>query len=77
LIGLAPSLSIKQWRPGTSLDIFKKWAGDERNMVIMPGYCVAGTVGAKVLAGQKQVRSLVHQKFNLLNISPQSYAISF
>jgi len=43
----------------------------------MPGYCVAGTVGAKVLAGQKQVRSLVHQKFNLLNISPQSYAISF
>lgn len=41
---------------GMSLDVFKKWAGDERNMVILPGYCVAGTVGAKVLAGQKIVR---------------------
>jgi Cft2 family RNA processing exonuclease len=40
---------------GMSLDVFKKWAGDERNMVILPGYCVAGTVGAKVLAGQKVV----------------------
>jgi integrator complex subunit 11 len=40
---------------GMSLDVFKKWAGDEKNMVILPGYCVAGTVGAKVLAGQKIV----------------------
>ena len=24
-------------------------------MVILPGYCVAGTVGAKVLAGQKTI----------------------
>jgi len=40
---------------GTSLEVFKKWAPSEDNMVIMPGYCVAGTVGAKVLAGQKQV----------------------
>jgi len=47
--------TVRKSRAGTSLDVFKKWAGDERNMVIMPGYCVAGTVGAKVLAGQKQV----------------------
>ncbi|KAJ2515743.1 Integrator complex subunit 11 [Coemansia sp. RSA 1939] len=40
---------------GTSLEVFRKWAPDERNMLIMPGYCVAGTVGAKVLSGMKVV----------------------
>jgi integrator complex subunit 11 len=40
---------------GTSLEAFKKWCGDSKNMVIMPGYCVPGTVGAKVLAGSKQI----------------------
>eukprot|EP00012_Vannella_robusta_P000678 CAMPEP_0206188106 /NCGR_PEP_ID=MMETSP0166-20121206/3389_1 /ASSEMBLY_ACC=CAM_ASM_000260 /TAXON_ID=95228 /ORGANISM="Vannella robusta, Strain DIVA3 518/3/11/1/6" /LENGTH=417 /DNA_ID=CAMNT_0053603795 /DNA_START=450 /DNA_END=1700 /DNA_ORIENTATION=- len=39
---------------GTSLEVFKKWAGSERNMVIMPGYCVVGTVGNKLLAGKKR-----------------------
>lgn len=40
---------------GTSLELFKKWCSDPKNMLIVPGYCVAGTVGAKVLAGQRQV----------------------
>lgn len=40
---------------GTSLDVFRKWCSEPRNMVIIPGYCVAGTVGAKVLAGQKTI----------------------
>lgn len=40
---------------GTSLELFKKWCSDPRNMLIIPGYCVAGTVGAKVLAGQKTI----------------------
>lgn len=40
---------------GLSLKIFKKWAPDERNMIIMPGYCVAGTVGHKVINGAKRV----------------------
>ncbi|PVU88386.1 hypothetical protein BB561_005890 [Smittium simulii] len=40
---------------GMSLEIFKKWAPDPKNMLIIPGYCVAGTVGAKVLAGYKVV----------------------
>lgn len=42
---------------GTSVEVFKHWCGSEKNMVLLPGYCVAGTVGHKVLAGQKQVRS--------------------
>lgn len=69
---------------GLSLQIFKKWAPDEKNMVsswpdyflaliivmpavswasallwfsqvVIPGYCVAGTVGHKVLSGQKKI----------------------
>ena len=40
---------------GQSLHVFTKWAGDERNLLIIPGYCVAGTVGAKVLAGHKMI----------------------
>ncbi|KAI2649521.1 Integrator complex subunit 11 [Labeo rohita] len=40
---------------GQSLQIFKKWAGNEKNMVIMPGYCVQGTVGHKILNGQKKL----------------------
>ncbi|KAH3817295.1 hypothetical protein DPMN_118828 [Dreissena polymorpha] len=40
---------------GLSLQVFKKWAPSEQNMVIMPGYCVAGTVGHKVLNGAKKI----------------------
>eukprot|EP00041_Stephanoeca_diplocostata_P036743 m.1352848 g.1352848 ORF g.1352848 m.1352848 type:complete len:511 (-) comp24927_c0_seq10:98-1630(-) len=40
---------------GLSLFVFKKWAPDPKNMVILPGYCVAGTVGSKVLAGHKSI----------------------
>uniref|UniRef100_A0A915HRK4 Integrator complex subunit 11 n=1 Tax=Romanomermis culicivorax TaxID=13658 RepID=A0A915HRK4_ROMCU len=40
---------------GTSLQIFKKWAPNEKNMVIMPGYCVAGTCGAKIISGAKRL----------------------
>lgn len=34
---------------GMSLEIFKMWAPNPNNLVILPGYCVAGTVGNKVL----------------------------
>ncbi|KAL4221575.1 Integrator complex subunit 11 [Mactra antiquata] len=40
---------------GLSLQVFKKWAPFEQNMVIMPGYCVAGTVGHKILNGAKRL----------------------
>lgn len=40
---------------GLSLQIFKKWAPSAQNMVIMPGYCVAGTVGSKILSGAKRI----------------------
>ncbi|KAM7537385.1 hypothetical protein Aperf_G00000078984 [Anoplocephala perfoliata] len=40
---------------GQSLAIFRKWAPDPKNMVIIPGFCVSGTVGYKVLNGVKQL----------------------
>ncbi|KAJ9049124.1 hypothetical protein DSO57_1027909 [Entomophthora muscae] len=36
---------------GASLDILKRLAPDPKNMVLMPGFCEANTIGAKVLAG--------------------------
>ncbi|XP_075584806.1 integrator complex subunit 11 [Dermatophagoides farinae] len=40
---------------GLSLQLFRKWAPDPNNMVIMPGYCVAGTVGYRLLNGAKKI----------------------
>lgn len=38
-----------------SLEMFKKWCDDDKNLLIIPGFCVSGTVGAKILAGQRRV----------------------
>lgn len=38
---------------GSSLQVFKEWCGSEDNCIIIPGYCVAGTVGNKLLSGVK------------------------
>lgn len=35
---------------GQSLEVFRAWAPDPRNLIILPGYCVSGTVGAKLMA---------------------------
>ncbi|KAJ1962933.1 Integrator complex subunit 11 [Dispira parvispora] len=59
---------------GTSLEVFKKWCHDRKNMVIMPGYCVAGTVGAKVLAGQKVIEI---DSFNTIHVQLQVKNLSF
>lgn len=59
---------------GTSLEVFKRWAPDPKNMVIMPGYCVAGTVGAKVLLGQKVIEV---DKFTKIQVNLQVRNLSF
>ncbi|CAO3692339.1 unnamed protein product [Rhizopus stolonifer] len=59
---------------GISLEVFKHWAPDPKNMIIMPGYCVAGTVGAKVLQGQKVIDL---DKFNKLEVNLQVRNLSF
>lgn len=40
---------------GVSLSVFKKWCSDEKNLIIIPGYCVSGTVGEKILNGARSV----------------------
>src|SRR5690606_10421866 len=40
---------------GMSLEVFKKWCGSELNTCILPGFCVAGTVGHKVLSKNKRI----------------------
>ncbi|GJJ75832.1 integrator complex subunit 11 [Entomortierella parvispora] len=59
---------------GTSLELFKKWAPDPKNMVIMPGYCVAGTVGSKVLAGEKRIQI---DSFTSVDVNLQVKNLSF
>lgn len=59
---------------GTSLQVFQKWAPDPKNMVIMPGYCVAGTVGAKVLLGLKVIEV---DKFTKFEVNLQVRNLSF
>ncbi|KAK2521701.1 Cpsf3l [Columba guinea] len=53
---------------GQSLQIFRKWAGNEKNMVIMPGYCVQGTVGHKILSGQRKLEMEGRQIVSFINI---------
>ena len=41
---------------GLSLTIFRRWCREERNLKIMPGYCVAGTICYQILNGQRSLR---------------------
>ncbi|XP_021753918.1 cleavage and polyadenylation specificity factor subunit 3-II-like isoform X1 [Chenopodium quinoa] len=61
---------------GFSLDVFKEWATSENNLVTLPGKCVSGTIGHKVLMSkiptkiyldsntQIDVRCEIHQLAN-------------
>ncbi|XP_028921443.1 integrator complex subunit 11 isoform X2 [Ornithorhynchus anatinus] len=59
---------------GQSLQIFRKWAGNEKNMAIMPGYCVQGTVGHKILSGQRKLEMEGRQ---ILEVKMQVEYMSF
>lgn len=63
---------------GLSLQIFKKWAPNENNMVIMPGFCVQGTIGHKVLSGAKTIefenRQIVDVKMSVEYMSFSAHA---
>lgn len=65
---------------GLSLQIFKKWAPSAQNIVIMPGYCVAGTVGAKILSGARRIefenKQVVEVNMKVENMSFSAHADS-
>ncbi len=63
---------------GTSLAVFRRWCSDARNLVVIPGYCVPGTVGAQVLAGQRQVTIRERDKKDeLVDVCMQVSLLSF
>lgn len=66
---------------GFSLEVFKQWAPYEENLVTLPGYCVAGTIGHRLMSGKPtkidldentviDVRCQIHQ----LSFSPHTDA---
>ncbi|VDP92028.1 unnamed protein product [Echinostoma caproni] len=62
---------------GQSLHIFRKWASDERNMVVIPGYCVAGTIGYKILNGVRRLefdRQMLDVKMRVEYLSFSAHA---
>ena len=63
---------------GMSLQIFKKWCTNENNVIIMPGYCVAGTVGWKILNGQRKLefenKQIVEVKMSVQYMSFSAHA---
>ena len=64
---------------GLSLQTFKEWAGSEKNAVIIPGYCMPGTVGNKILCGEKKITiddKVVEVKMQVYNMSFSAHADS-
>ncbi|KAM0688555.1 Integrator complex subunit 11 [Conglomerata obtusa] len=59
---------------GQSLSLFLKICHDENNMIIIPGYCVRGTVGHDVLNGAKTV--IVYNKSYDVNLKVKNLAFS-
>ncbi|KAI3951674.1 hypothetical protein MKW92_015825 [Papaver armeniacum] len=66
---------------GFSLEVFKLWAPSEKNLITLPGYCVAGTVGHKLMSGKpgkifvdKETQIDVKCQIHQLSFSPHTDA---
>ena len=64
---------------GLSLAIFEEWCTSEQNTIIMPGYCVSGTVGHKILNGTRKIefkkgKPLVEVKMSVQYMSFSAHA---
>jgi len=64
---------------GQSLAVFKQWCTDERNTLIIPGYCSSGTVGNSLLKGLREIdvdNKIVAVKCEIYNMSFSAHADS-
>lgn len=62
---------------GTSMQVFKEWCGNPKNTIIIPGYCVAGTLGNKLLNGFRSLeidKKLYEVNMRVENISFSAHA---
>nr|APA20178.1 cleavage and polyadenylation specificity factor 73 kDa subunit II [Populus tomentosa] len=60
---------------GFSLEVFKQWAPCEMNLITLPGYCVAGTVGHKLMSGKPTKINL--DKDTQIDVRCQIHQLSF
>lgn len=60
---------------GFSLQVFKQWAPSEMNLVTLPGYCVAGTIGHKLMSGKPTKIDL--DKDNQIDVRCKIHQLSF
>ncbi len=59
------------------MQVFKEWCTDEKNLLIIPGYCVPGTLGNKLLSGVKSLTidgKLYDIKMKIRNMSFSAHA---
>ena len=50
---------------GISRELFEKWCADGKNGVIIPGYCVEGTLAKKIMSEPSDIETLSGQKLPL------------
>ncbi|XP_062110209.1 cleavage and polyadenylation specificity factor subunit 3-II [Humulus lupulus] len=60
---------------GFSLEVFKHWAPSEMNLITLPGYCVAGTIGHKLMSGKPSKVDL--DKDTCVDVRCQIHQLSF
>ncbi|KAK6931640.1 Zn-dependent metallo-hydrolase, RNA specificity domain [Dillenia turbinata] len=60
---------------GFSMEVFKQWAPSELNLVALPGYCVAGTIGHKLMSGKPTKIEL--DKDSHIDVRCQIHQVSF
>jgi integrator complex subunit 11 len=58
---------------GLSLDVFRVLCGDERNVVVVPGYCFANTLAARLLSGRDDGVGM-NIRCSLVNMSFSAHA---
>lgn len=59
---------------GHSLRIFTNMCSDPRNLVVLPGYCIRGTLGDKVLCGSKMEK--INNEKKVINLEVRNIAFS-
>eukprot|EP00375_Theileria_parva_P000519 XP_763189.1 hypothetical protein [Theileria parva strain Muguga] len=58
---------------GLSLKACKLWSQNPNNLILIPGYCVQGTVGNKLIAGEKTIKTNI----GVMNIKCKVRYLSF
>ncbi|KAL7148477.1 hypothetical protein ABFS83_06G180800 [Erythranthe nasuta] len=61
---------------GFSLEVFKLWAPDEKNLVTLTGYCGSGTIGRKLMVAKPPTRITLDDNVQL-DVRCQIYQLSF